>query len=287
MVTGILNGARLVLMGRFDPEQVLRTIEEHQATRVVGLPTMLQALVDHPRAGQYSLRSLRTCIGGGDAVPVALQERFRERFGIDILEGCGMTEVIPFTLNVPGAHRPGSIGKACPGMTIRLVDDAGRDVAPGTVGEIWVASEGAMIGYWQEQEISAATIVDGFVRTGDLARVDEDGFYWFMGRKKEIIIRGGSNISPLEVEEVLYQHPAVRECGVVGVPDAAMGEAVWAFVAVVDGRKASAEELKDFLGGKLAAYKVPERIEFLGELPKGATGKVHRRTLRDSAISGR
>jgi long-chain acyl-CoA synthetase len=286
MVTGILNGARLVLIGRFEPEQVLRTIEEHRATRVVGLPTMLQALVDHPRARQYSLRSLRTCIGGGDAVPVALQERFRERFGIDVLEGCGMTEVIPLTLNVPGAHRPGSIGKACPGMTIRLVDDAGRDVAPGTVGEIWVASEGAMIGYWQEPEISAATIVDGYVRTGDLARVDEDGFYWFMGRKKEIIIRGGSNISPLEVEEVLYQHPAVRECGVVGVPDAAMGEAVWAFVALVEGRAATVEELKEFLGGKLAAYKVPESIEFLGELPKGATGKVHRRTLRDRAMSG-
>ena len=286
MATGILAGARLVLLPRFDPEQVLQTVEQQRATRLVGLPTMLQALVDHPRAGEYSLRSLRTCIGGGDAVPVALQERFHERFGVDILEGCGMTEVIPFTLNVPGAHRPGSIGQCCPGMSIRLVDDAGCDVSPGAVGEILVASDAAMIGYWREPEISAATIVDGYVRTGDLARVDDDGFYWFMGRKKEIIIRAGSNISPLEVEEALYQHPAVRECGVVGVPDAAVGEAVWAFVSLVDGRAATAEELKDFLSGKIAAYKVPECIEFLPELPKGATGKVHRRTLRDRAMMG-
>jgi long-chain acyl-CoA synthetase len=285
MVAGILAGARLVLIPRFDPEAVLQAIEEHQATRIVGLPTMFQALVDHPRARQFSLRSLRTCIGGGDAVPVALQERFRDTFGGTILEGCGMTEVIPFTLNLPNAHRVGSIGRACQGMTIRLVDDAGRDVASGAVGEILVRSDAAMIGYWQEPEISAATMADGYIHTGDLARVDDDGFYWFVGRKKEIIIRAGSNISPLEVEDALYQHPAVRECGVVGVPNPMIGEAVWAFVSSMDGQTATAVELQDFLCAKIAHYKVPEAIHFLPELPKGPTGKVHRRTLRDWAIN--
>jgi long-chain acyl-CoA synthetase len=245
---------------------------------------MLQALVDHPRADQFSLGSLRTCIGGGDAVPVALQERFFATFGVPILEGCGMTEVIPFTLNTPDQRRAGSIGRACPGMQIRLVDDAGCDVPRGAVGEILVRSDAAMIGYWREPDISAATMAGGFVHTGDLARVDDDGFYWFMGRKKEIIIRAGSNISPLEVEDALYQHPAVRECGVVGVPDAAVGEAVWSFVAVRPGQAATAAELQNFLKQRIAPYKVPEEIRFLSELPKGPTGKIHRRTLRDWAM---
>lgn len=287
MVAGIYAGARLVLLPKFDPELVLQAIDEHQATRMVGLPTMLQAMVNHPAAHRYSLRSLRTCIGGGDAVPVALQERFQSTFGVPILEGCGMTEVIPFTLNLPGARCVGSIGRACPGMTIRLVDDAGRDVPTGAVGEMLVCSDAAMTGYWLEPEVSAATMADGYIHTGDLARVDADGFYWFMGRKKEIIIRAGSNISPLEVEDALYQHPAVRECGVVGVPDPAVGESVGAYVALKSGECATAIELREFLATKIAPYKVPEAIYFLPELPKGPTGKVQRRTLRDWAIKER
>ncbi len=287
MIASVWARAQIVLIPRFDSETVLRTIAEHRATRIVGLPTMYQALVDHPAAAQYSLRSLRTCIGGGDAVPIALQQRFRNTFGVALLEGCGMTEVIPFTLNMPGAHRPGSIGRACPGMTIRLVDDAGRDVTPGAVGEILVRSDAAMIGYWLEPEITAVTLADGYVHTGDLARIDDDGYYWFMGRKKEIIIRGGSNISPLEVEEALYLHPGVRECGVVGVPDFTLGEVVWAFVAARDNSQPTAAELQAFLGARIAAYKIPEAIRFQPDLPKGPTGKIHRRTLRDWAIRER
>jgi long-chain acyl-CoA synthetase len=198
-----------------------------------------------------------------------------------------VTEVIPFTLNLPDAHRVGSIGRACPGMKIRLVDDAGSDVAAGAVGEILVSSDAAMVGYWQEPEISAATMADGYIHTGDLARVDEDGFYWFMGRKKEIIIRAGSNISPLEVEDALYQHPAVRECGVVGTPNPSVGESVCAFVSLKSGQMATTDELKEFLCSKIAPYKVPEAIHFLPELPKGPTGKIHRRTLREWAMGER
>ena len=140
-----------------------------------------------------------------------------------------------------------------------------------------------MIGYWNDPEATAATIRNGWLSTGDLARVDEDGYYWFVGRKKEIIVRGGSNISPLEVEEALYQHPAVREAGVVGSPDAALGEVVRAFVALKNGATASEQELKDFLGGRIAAYKVPETIAFVPDLPKGLTGKVQRKALKELA----
>ena len=195
-----------------------------------------------------------------------------------------MTEVIPFTLNLPSQRRTGSIGRACPGMSIRIVDELGADMGIDCVGEILVRSDAAMIGYWREPELTAATIVDGYIHTGDLGRLDADGFYWFMGRKKEIIIRAGSNISPLEVEEVLYQHPAVRECGVVGVPHPDWGEVVWAYVALAPDQSASAEELKQFCRNQIASYKVPEHIVFLAELPKGSTGKVHRRSLRDQAI---
>lgn len=282
MIAPLLAGARLILLPSTNPEFVLQTLQEQQVTRIAGLPVFYQSLVNHPRAAEFSLKTLRTCIGGGDAVPVALQERFQSWFGVSLLEGCGMTEVIPFTLNLPGEHRPGSIGRACPGMSIRLVDDAGQDVPPGGTGEILVRSDAAMIGYWKEPEISAVTLADGYIHTGDLGRVDDDGYYWFMGRKKEIIIRGGSNISPLEVEEVLYQHPAVRECGVVGVPNAEWGEVIWAYVATR--QSAMPTELQQFLQQHLATYKVPETIQFLPELPKGPTGKIHRRTLRERAM---
>ena len=287
MVTGVWGRARLVIIPRFDPELVLRTVNEHGGTRIAGLPVMFQALVNHPHAAQSSLRSLRTCFGGGDAVPVSLQEKFLKTFGVPILEGCGMTEVIPFTLNMPDQLRMGSIGRACPGMAIRLVDDSGRDVPVGVAGEILVRSDAAMIGYWQEPQISAATMEGGYIHTGDLGRLDEDGYYWFMGRKKEIIIRAGSNISPLEVEEALYQHPAVRECGVIGVPDSTLGEVVWAFVALANHEAVTAAELQDFARGRIASYKIPEEIRFLTELPKGPTGKVHRRTLREQVVRER
>lgn len=281
MLTGVWGGATLVIIPRPDPELVLNAIQHHQATRIGGLPTMYQSLMNHPGAERYSLQTLRTCLCGGDAVPIALQERFRATFGVALLEGCGMTEVIPYTLNTTQQHRPGSIGCACPGVTIRLVDEGGCEVPVGSVGEILVKSDTAMIGYWNEPEISASVLAGGFIHSGDLGRVDDDGFYWFTGRKKEIIIRAGSNISPLEVEEVIYQHPGVRECGVVGVPDADLGEVVWAYVAVR--HPVTATELQEFLRQRLAPYKVPEEIRFLPDLPKGPTGKVHRRTLLDQA----
>jgi long-chain acyl-CoA synthetase len=203
-----------------------------------------------------------------------------------ILEGSGMTELPPFySLNPPNARKLGSIGRPVPGVSLRLVDEHRRDVPPGDIGEILLKSEALMVGYWQDPEATAAVLQDGWLATGDLARCDEDGYYWFAGRKKEIIIRGGSNISPQEVEAVLVQHPAVRAAGVVGVPDATWGEVVHAYVALREGAAATEAERRQFMGERLAAYKVPEAIHFLAQLPLGATGKVHRKTLREWAVA--
>ena len=285
MIASLWAGATVVIIPRTDPATVLEAIQSHRVTRIAGLPTFYQSLVNFPKAGNYCLKTIRTCIAGGDAVPVALQEKFLSIFGIQILEGCGMTEIIPFTLNLPNHNQKGSIGRVCPGASIRLVDDEGRDVPVGTPGEILVRSDAQMQGYWNEPEISARTLQGDYVHTGDLARRDEDGFYWFVGRKKEIIIRAGSNISPLEVEEVLFQHPAVAQCGVVGVPDEYLGEVVWAYVALQ--LPVTAGEIQNFVELRIAAYKVPETILFLDELPLGITGKVNRRALREKAIAER
>lgn len=284
MLPALSIGATLLVIPRFDPERVLGALARHRATQFFALPAMYNALVLHPGAAAYDLSSLRWCLAGGDAVPTELQRRFEATFWVPISEGCGMTEVVPYCINQQSAGpREGSIGKPSAGVALRLVDDAGRDVPAGEVGEIAVKSEAAMVGYWDDPEATAATLRDGWLHTGDLGRVDADGYYWFVGRKKEIIVRAGSNISPLEIEEVLCQHPAVKEAGVVGVPDERLGETVAAYIALKDGQEATPEELTRFLSERIAAYKVPDRITLLPELPKGLTGKIHRRTLKEWA----
>jgi long-chain acyl-CoA synthetase len=286
LLPAVSLGATLLLFPSFAPEPVLRSFQEHRVTQCFGLPVLYNALVNCPGAASFDVRSLRFCLAGGDAVPTELQRRFQETFGVEITEACGMTEVIPYCGNPPyGRKKTGSIGPPTPGVSIRIVDPTGRDVPPGEPGEILVQSEGNMVGYWENPEATAETLENGWLHTGDLGRVDEDGYYWFVGRAKEIIVRGGSNISPLEVEEILYQHPAVKEAAVVGVPDPSWGEVVQAYVALKDADSASEEELLGFLRERIAAYKVPESITFLPDLPKGLTGKVHRKTLKDQAIA--
>jgi long-chain acyl-CoA synthetase len=282
LLAAFAAGSTAVMIPRFEPLFVLEQVRRHAVNIFGGLPVMLNALVHAPGAGAFHFPSLRVCVAGGDAVPTDLQRRFKDTFDVDVTEGCGMTEAHPFSCNpIGGRGKPGSIGLPAPGATLRLVDPFGRDVPRGDEGEILVRTTAMMIGYWNDPEATAATISDGWLRTGDLARVDEDGYYWFVGRKKEIIIRGGSNISPLEVEEALYQHPAVREVGVVGAPDAALGEVVTAFIALK--AAATEEEIKQFLAPRMAAYKIPERIYFVPDLPKGLTGKVQRKALKELA----
>ncbi len=281
-------GGTVTILPRFEPGAVLRSIGENRITYAGGMPVMINAMINCPDAGTYDLSSLRVFVGGGDCVPLELQNRFRELFGVVVDELCGMTEVIycnqPLNL---GERRPGSIGKPFGDVRIRLEDADGNEVAVGEVGEIVVHSGAVTLGYWNDPENTKAALKRGGMHTGDLAWRDADGFLWFAGRSKEIIIRGGSNISPGEVEDVLYTHPAVDEVGVVGVPCTELGQRVRAYVALKPGARATDKDLMDWAARKIAAYKVPESIVFLATLPKGSTGKVLRTALRDHASNER
>jgi long-chain acyl-CoA synthetase len=215
---------------------------------------------------------------------VSLQERFQKYFGFRVRELFGMTETVPVTCILEGAPRAGSMGRALDLIDTRVADLTGNVVADGQTGELQVQSPANCVGYWDNRKATDDTFLTGWLRTGDLVRRDADGFYWFEGRLKQIIVRGGSNISPQEVEEPLYQHPAVLETGVIGMPEPVHGEKVIAFVALRDGFTATEAELRDFVRTRIADYKVPERILFLPSLPKGLTGKVQRRELKDMML---
>lgn len=284
LMSATAAGGTVTILPRFEPGAVLRSIAENHITFAGGLPVMVNALVNYPGAGTYDLSSLRMFTAGGDCVPLELQNRFRELFGIVVDELCGMTEVMycnqPFD---QGQRRPGSIGKPFGDVRIRLEAPDGNEVPLGGVGEIVVHSGAVTLGYWNDPENTELALRGGGMHTGDLAWRDADGFLWFAGRSKDIIIRGGSNISPGEVEDSLYAHPAVYEAGVVGVPCAEMGQRVRAYVTLKPDAKVTERELIDWVAQKIAAYKVPESIVFLATLPKGSTGKVLRRDLRDLA----
>jgi long-chain acyl-CoA synthetase len=282
LLPALLLAAESALVPRFDPKAVLQTIERRRCSATFGLPAALQTLCRELSGSPFDVSSLRQCGAGGDTVSVTLQNEFREKFGVDIQEGIGMTESVPIFLNRPGRIRLGSVGELGPGMEVRIVDDTGADVEPGTTGELIVRTAAMMIGYWNDPDATAAAVRDGWLHTGDRARRDEDGYCWFAGRKKEIIIRGGSNVAPQEVEEVLLQHPAIFQAGVVGVPDPELGESVVAFVTLRDQRACGESELIDFARRFLSDHKVPGKVHFLADMPLGTTGKVSRKSLKES-----
>jgi long-chain acyl-CoA synthetase len=258
---------------------VLDTIERLRCTYLVALPALLQFVVEEQVRRPRDVSSLRRVVAGGDTVPVSLQDRFREHFGLACPEVYGMTESLPASMNPPDAIRVGSVGK--PSVEIRIVDLQDHDVAPGETGEIILRSPSNTIGYWNDDAATANLLRGGWLHTGDLGSFDPDGYLWFKGRLKQIIIRSGSNISPQEVEEAIYSHAAVLEAGVIGVPDPVYGERVIAFVALRAAARITEGELIAYARTRLADYKVPESIYFLDELPKGITGKVQRRALKD------
>jgi long-chain acyl-CoA synthetase len=278
-LSGLLNGATVVITRPFDFESVLRAYAKWGCTYAMGLPVMFHGLLGAYNAAPQDVASGRFYFCGGDSVPPALQETFEAALG-PICEAYGMTEIAPASWNRPGDIRVGSIGRPGEGVAFRLLDSHGCDVKPGEVGEICIQGPHLMTGYWQDPDATAAALRDGWFHSGDLGRCDADGFYWFTGRKKEIIVRGGSNISPQEVEAVLYQHPAVREVGVVGRPDHLWGETVAAFVVLRSGHTTTEAELIAFARERLADYKTPESVIFRSELPKSPAGKIQRRALR-------
>jgi long-chain acyl-CoA synthetase len=288
LLGAIYSGTPAVLLPAFEPGAFLDTVERFRCTFTVGLPALMQMIVDEQAGKPRDTSSLRTVLGAGDSVPPKLQERFAALFGIPLQEAIGMTETFPVAFNPKSAIRPGSVGVALPGVRLALVDADGRHLRDGETGELVVQSPVNCLGYWNDPVATDALLDGGWLHSGDLAMRDADGYFWFKGRKKEIIIHGGSNVSPQEVEEVLYQHPAVFEAGVVGAPDATYGERVVAFVSLRNGDRLSEEDLRKYAEHSLAEYKVPKKIFFVPELPKGATGKVHRATiktwLRDKAL---
>jgi long-chain acyl-CoA synthetase len=285
ILPALQQGASVVLLRGFDPGAALDLIERFHCTYTLALPAMLQFIAEEQARHPRDVSSLRNVLAGGDTVPVSLQHRVYNLFGTGVREVYGMTESVPVVLNPASAIRTGSMGLPISGLSILLADLRGREAGEGETGEIRVSSPANCAGYWNDPEATAQLICDGWLRTGDLASRDADGYYWFKGRLKQLIIRGGSNISPQEVEEALYQHPAVMEAGVIGAPDPVYGEVPVAFVAPRAGHVLNEDELRAHAWELLSDYKIPERILFVEALPKGLTGKVDRRYLRDMLIA--
>jgi long-chain acyl-CoA synthetase len=279
-------GAALTLIPRFSADAALAAIERDRVTVFEGVPTMFSALLHHSEREQFDVSTLRVCVSGGAALPVEVLRGFEAAFGCVVLEGYGLSETSPVAcFNHPDRERkPGSIGTPIEGVEMRLVDDRRQQAAPGEVGEIAIRGHNVMKGYWNRPEATAEAIdTDGWFYSGDVARVDEDGCYFIVDRKKELIIRGGYNVYPREIEEVLYEHPAVREAAVIGIPHDSLGEEVGAAVALKPGSEITESEIRDYVKANVAAYKYPRHVWFVEELPKGATGKILKRAIEPPA----
>jgi long-chain acyl-CoA synthetase len=271
----------MTLVPRFDPGKVLEVIERDRATTFGGVPTMYAALLHHPERERFDVSSVDLCVSGGAPMPVEILRGFDEAFGAKVLEGYGLSETTGMgSFNTPERERkPGSIGVPVGGTEIRLLDTDDNDVPAGQPGELVMRGPFVMSGYWNRDDATREVMRDGWFHTGDVATVDEDGYYFIVDRKKDLIIRGGYNVYPRELEEVLYEHPAVREAAVLGVPHESLGEEVGAAVAVKDGEHVEPEELRDYMKQRVAAYKYPRVIWLVDELPKGPTGKILKREI--------
>jgi long-chain acyl-CoA synthetase len=277
----LAGAGMLTLIPRFDPGKALEIIQRDRVNIFQGVPTMYGAILNHPDRERYDTSTLKLCVSGGSAMPVELMRGFEEAFECKVLEGYGLSETSPVaSFNHPDRERkPGSIGTPVEGVQMRVVDDEGNEVPPGEVGEIVIRGHNVMKGYWNQDDATAETIRDGWFHTGDMAKVDEDGYFFIVDRKKEMIIRGGYNVYPREIEEVLYEHPDVREAAVLGVPHDEYGEEVAAAVALKEGAGASDDELREYVKERVAAYKYPRKVWFVEDLPKGPTGKILKREI--------
>jgi long-chain acyl-CoA synthetase len=277
----ISDGGTLTLLPRFEPGKALEIIQRDKVNVFQGVPTMYGAMLHHSDRERYDVSSVQLCSSGGSAMPVELLRGFEEAFGCKILEGYGLSESSPVaSFNHRDRERkPGSIGTPIKDVEMRVLDEDGNEVDQGEVGEIVIRGYNVMKGYWERPEETAETIVDGWLHTGDMGRVDEDGYFYVVDRKKELIIRGGYNVYPREIEEVLYEHPAVREAAVLGVPHDEYGEEVGAAVVLKDDAEATPDELRDYVKDQVAAYKYPRVVWLVDDLPKGPTGKILKREI--------
>ncbi len=277
----------LTLVPRFEPGNVLGIIERDRATVFAGVPTMYTSMLNHPDREKYDTSSLSLCVSGGSALPVEVLRGFDEAFDCKVLEGYGLSESTGMgSFNQPDRERkPGSIGVPIGGTEFRLVDENDEEVPEGERGEIVMRGPFVMSGYWGREEATASAMKGGWFHTGDIATADEDGYFFIVDRKKDLIIRGGYNVYPREVEEAIYEHPAVREVAVVGLPHEELGQEVGAAISLKPGKEATPDEIKAFAKERVAAYKYPRQIWIVDELPKGPTGKILKREI-EVPVSG-
>jgi long-chain acyl-CoA synthetase len=285
MNAGHILGTRSALLRWFNPEEVLRTIQEFRAEAMSGVPTMFVYLLNYPGASAYDTSTMRVWGSGAAPLPVEVVEPFERRFGGKLLEGYGLTEASPVVAahRLSGVRKLGSVGQPIPGVTVSIRDDDDRALPVDEVGEVCVQGPNVMVGYYRNPEETAKTIRGGWLRTGDMGRLDADNYLYIVERKKDLIIRGGFNIYPRDVEEALYAFPGVAEAAVIGLPDPLMGEEVVAFVVLKPGQAATADEVAGFCQTRLAKYKCPKEIRFVDALPKSPVGKILRKELRGQA----
>jgi long-chain acyl-CoA synthetase len=282
MCAMLAAGGMVTLLPRFDAGRVLAVMAGDGVTLFGGVPTMLTAMLNHPDPERYDLSSVRICISGGAAIAVEVLNAFEEAFGCKVLEGYGLSETAGIaTFNPPDRERKaGSIGVPILGTEIRIVDGHGEDVPEGERGQLIMRGPTVMAGYWNKQEATDEAIRDGWFHTGDIAIRDSDGYFFIVDREKDMIIRGGYNVYPRELEEVIHTHPAVREAAVVGVPHASLGEEVAAVIALKQGAGLEPDALRTYMKERVAAYKYPRIVWIVDDLPKGPTGKILKRDIK-------
>ena len=278
----LFAGGTITLLPRFEPQKALEVLQRDKVSYFAGVPTMYFYLLNFPGANNYDLSSLRRCVSGGSAMPVEVMHAFNKKYNVTILEGYGLSETSPVASfnQLDYEPKPGSIGTPIWGVEMRCVDSESREVPNGELGEIAIRGHNVMKGYYKRADATAESIRNGWFYTGDVAYKDDDGFFFIKDRVKDMIIRGGFNVYPREIEEVLYGHPAVAEAAVIGIPDTALGEEIKAVISLKPGQSAAEQEIINYCKERLAAYKYPRSVEVLDTLPKTATGKILKRELK-------
>ncbi|RTR33952.1 long-chain-fatty-acid--CoA ligase [Robertmurraya yapensis] len=283
MNSSILLGNSVVIFSKFDVQQLFESIEKHKVSSFAAVPAMIHAMVASPLADTYDLTSLESVASGSASLPIALIQAFKKKFNAEIREGYGLSEATTIVTTsrdgMPVKH--GSVGVPIPGVEIRIIDEHGNDLPSGQIGELLVKGDNVTPGYYGLVEETRNTIRDGWLYTGDLVRMDEDGYLYIVDRKKDLVIRGGLNIYPRDVEEVIVKHEAVSEVAVVGLPDEKMGEEIVAYVVTKPGFDVTSEEIILFSQQKLAKYKTPKQVYFVQQLPRNGVGKILKKKLRE------
>lgn len=286
MNASIANGSTSVLLPKFEPDSVLSTMEKEEVTIFAGVPTMYWALLNHPGAINHNLKkiekNMRICVSGGASLPLQVLKDFEDKFNTSILEGYGLSETSPVaTFNpIAGERKPGTVGTAIEGVEVKILDPNGKELPKGEKGEIVIKGHNVMKGYYKRPEITKETIKDGWLYSGDIGIMDEDGYVAIVDRTKDLIIRGGFNVYPREVEEILMRHPEISLVAVIGVHDDSHGEEIKAFVVLTSGSVISSEELANWGKEQMAIYKYPRIIEIVDSMPMTATGKILKKELR-------